>query len=328
VFALTDEQKLRDMVTIIVPTLNSEKTIKACINSLVQQKYPHEIIVIDGGSVDNTLSLLPSDIKVLVVPGNQAVAMNAGIRLARGSLIAFIDSDCVAPPEWLETMVNVLKKEKVAAVASGNMINPNDSLISKLTWRVMGSMLGCGGTTHARIFDYPRPLKHAVSYNALYVKNVLLELGGFDEELGGAEDVEMGKRLRDHGYRIVYAPGAEVWHKGKDSLYGFWRQMRGFGWSKGRLIKKDISNLQLVHLLPFIMTPIIFLLSFLFPLTLFFILLLLLIYGIKFTLQEHNIMALPLTPVIFTILVIGWSFGFMESLWRGANPKDKIGRKK
>ena len=311
-------------VSIVVPMFNSENTIQAALRSLSEQNHPHEIIVVDGGSSDRTLSLLGSDARVSVAKGNQAVAMNTGINLARGSLVAFVDSDCIAPRGWLERMVNVLKQEKAAAVFGGNTVRPDDPLISRLTWRIMGSLLGSGGTIHARTFNHPRSIEHVPSYNALYVRQVLLDLGGFDEELGGAEDVEIGKRLLRGGYRMVYAPGGEVWHKGRDNLTSFWRQMRGFGWSKGRLFRRDISHLRLVHLSPLILALITLILTINFPLTPFLILLILIGYGIKFSIVERDISALPLTPAIFVVLIFGWSFGLLESLQRGANPKDRI----
>jgi GT2 family glycosyltransferase len=303
----------------MVPTLNSEKTIQECISSLSQQTYPHETIVADGGSTDSTLSLLPNDVRVISVRGNQAAAMNAGLHAARGSLVAFIDADCIAPPRWLERMVGAMTQTNVA-VGSGNTINPRDPLFSRLTWRVMGSLVGCGGTTHARTFNYPRSLRYASSYNSLYIRDMLLELGGFDLALGGAEDVDMGQRILEKGYRIVYSPGGEVWHKGKGSISSFLRQIRGFGWSRGRLCQKDIRNLHFVHLLPFVLYGLTMILIVHFPLATIPIVLVLLGYGVKFSILEHSAKALPLTFIIFALLTMGWCLGLLESAWRKTNP--------
>jgi GT2 family glycosyltransferase len=310
-------ENMKSFVSVIVPTFNSEKTIRDCLRSLSQQTIPHEIIVVDGGSRDRTLSFIPNNVLVVLAPGNQAHAMNAGLNEARGSLVAFLDSDCVAPPKWLETMVKYSKSE--VAVGSGNIVNPKDSLFSRLTWRAMGSLVGCGGTTHARNFSHPRPLRLAPSYNSLYFKEVLLELGGFDATLGGGEDVDMGERLLKKGYAIVYVPGAEVWHRGKESVASFFRQMRGFGWSRGSLCKKNPRNLHLVHVLPFFLYALIVFLVVWYPIATIPILLVFLYYGVKFSILERSIRALPLVFIVFPILFIGWPLGLVESIWRKTN---------
>ena len=117
-------------VSIIIPVYNREKTIKRCIDSIVNQTLlPNEIIVVDDGSTDKTLEILNgfgSDIKIIKQnhKGAQA-ARNAGIRAAQGEYIAFLDSDDEWMPEKLEVQMKELKK-KPNAVICGNGIIQRD----------------------------------------------------------------------------------------------------------------------------------------------------------------------------------------------------------
>ena len=112
-------------VSVIVPVLNSEKTIERCITSLLDQDYPmdkYEIIFVDNGSTDHTLKILNNfnkNIKILKEPIESSYrARNKGIMNTKGDIIAFTDSDCVA--DYNEMEINnrddidaIIKYEKV-----------------------------------------------------------------------------------------------------------------------------------------------------------------------------------------------------------------------
>ncbi len=317
-------------VTVVVPTFNSEKTIEACIRGLQEQSYSdYEIIVVDGGSRDRTLELIPDNIKRYVVKGSQARAMNFGAEHAEGKWVAFIDSDCIARSTWLETLMEAqgeLNKEnpkEIGVVCSGNFLNGQHPLIARLSWRVMGSWLGCGGGVHARTFKKKTIVVSASSYNSLYNRELILSLGGFDDMLGGGEDVEMATRLRDIECVIQYVPGAEVCHLGRTTLRAFWKQMSGFGWSRGRFVKKNLRNLHPYHLMPLIVAVVGLTMLYFSPWVLALPVLVLGGYGVKFAAKERDWRAIYLTPVMFFILAYGWEYGLFSCLWKKANPKDE-----
>src|SRR6185503_19618165 len=99
------------LVTVIIPTFNRRQWISICLDSVKAQTYPHiETLVIDDGSSDGTVEWLRSQpeysfARVHEQPknGGASVARNDGIRLARGELIAFIDSDDALLPNHVET---------------------------------------------------------------------------------------------------------------------------------------------------------------------------------------------------------------------------------
>lgn len=112
-------------VSIIIPTLNSEKTLEPCLRSVLSQDYPFEkleIVVVDGGSSDGTLSLvkrLQLPIKHRILPnelktGEAAKAL--GLKKSTNEILALIDSDNILPsPNWLRLLVKPLEDSELIA---------------------------------------------------------------------------------------------------------------------------------------------------------------------------------------------------------------------
>jgi glycosyltransferase involved in cell wall biosynthesis len=109
-------------ISIVIPTYNSEKTIEACLESIVNQNYPKdkiEVIIVDGGSKDKTIKIIESFTKLLKVKivhektGRPEAATAIGYNYAKSDLIANIPSDNVLPHnEWLNQMVEPFKRFK------------------------------------------------------------------------------------------------------------------------------------------------------------------------------------------------------------------------
>ncbi len=103
------------IVSVIIPTLNAGKTLKSCLTSIVSQKYPQkqlEIIIADGGSIDNTLTIATKfQAKIINNPLKTAEAGKMiALKKAQGTFIALIDSDNILPtPEYVNEMLEPLK---------------------------------------------------------------------------------------------------------------------------------------------------------------------------------------------------------------------------
>lgn len=112
--------KKNDVISIIVPIYKVEKYLEKCINSIIKQTYKNlEIILVDDGSPDNCGKICDeyakkdSRIKVIHKPnGGISDARNAGIQMATGDYIGFVDSDDYIEKDMYEILINNLKKEK------------------------------------------------------------------------------------------------------------------------------------------------------------------------------------------------------------------------
>ncbi len=104
------------IVSFVIPTLNAASVLKACLNSIKKQHFKnYEIIIADGGSIDNTLKIAKKyHAKILKNPLKTAEAGKAvGVRKAIGKYIALIDSDNILPSKnWIQTNINILENSQ------------------------------------------------------------------------------------------------------------------------------------------------------------------------------------------------------------------------
>ena len=100
-------------ISVIIPAYNASGTIDACLDSVKQLDPPAlEIIVVDDASTDNTAFLATQkDVQVIRLERNQGPgqARNKGANKALGEYIAFTDSDCIVPRDWVERNLAFMK---------------------------------------------------------------------------------------------------------------------------------------------------------------------------------------------------------------------------
>lgn len=112
------------VISVIIPVFNSEKTIKRCIDSVLNQTYKSlEIIIIDDGSTDNSLSLCRNfaerDARIIVKSvknGGPSSARNIGLGLAKGDYVAFCDADDWMRPDMMESLMHGLQDDNTQLV--------------------------------------------------------------------------------------------------------------------------------------------------------------------------------------------------------------------
>src|SRR5205823_3069273 len=120
------------------PVRNRADTIRHCIASLLAQQYPihrREIIVVDNGSTDATCSIIAA---LPVICSSEpkigpSHARNRGLAEARGEIVAFVDSDCIAAVDWLRELTAAFERKPVSAVAGEILAQPPVTAAQRFT---------------------------------------------------------------------------------------------------------------------------------------------------------------------------------------------------
>jgi len=237
------------LASIVVPILNSEKTIKECLNSLMELDYPHyEVIVVDGGSNDSTIEIAKSFEKVKLFESNPPAGRqrNKGVFEAKGKYIAFTDSDCIVSKDWLKNLIEIFMHFPDASEAGGPNTFDRTKWLSRGVQKVFEKSIG---SHYAKSHNKITKVSHASSCNLAIKKDVFEELGGFNDELFPGEDIEFDSRLIKTGHKIYFTPKATLVHKKNYTLGSFSKQMFAYGKVKGWLFKKKLF-FSFAHLLP------------------------------------------------------------------------------
>lgn len=209
-----------------MPVYNGSATIRGTVEHLFAQTLaPHEIIVVDDGSTDDTPEVLRrfgDRLRVVRQPnGGPSSARNRGIREATGEFVAMTDSDCLPAPDWLGTLIEGFDSPRVAGVG-GVVKGVDENLLSVYVDAI--HLLDPGKNAKGEV-------QYLVTANACFRREALLAAGLFDERFRkpGAEDTELGRRLYDLGYELKAAPAALVLHHHKQTLKIFLKTICNYG---------------------------------------------------------------------------------------------------
>lgn len=204
---MSDQKAL--FISIIIPVYNDSKRLYKCLNALEHQNYPqglYEIIVIDNNSTEN-VELVTAQFKHVkldreATPGSYA-ARNKGIALAKGDILAFIDSDCIPVANWLEQGVKTLESE--AADLVGGEVTFTFSSRKSLA-EVYDSV------TNMQIKQNIATRQVSKTANLFVRKHVFDSVGMFPSGLKSGGDVIWTKAATDAEFKLVYSPTAQVYH--------------------------------------------------------------------------------------------------------------------
>jgi GT2 family glycosyltransferase len=203
--------------SVVIPNWNGRRWLPGCLESIDAQTTPAaEVIVVDNGSVDGSLEYLRDQhphVRMLALGRNTgfAHAANRGIEAARDELVALINTDVVLDRDWLERMVGALRTRPDAASAACKMLTLDDS---RLVYDA-GDVLRRDGACEQRgrfgpddgRFDCAGDVFGACAGAALYRRDAVLALGGFDERyFAYLEDIDLALRLRLRGWSCRYEP--------------------------------------------------------------------------------------------------------------------------
>jgi mycofactocin glycosyltransferase len=222
------------MVSVIIPVRNREKDLAHCLRFLCNLRYPAdrlEIIVVDDASSDGTLQVVAKfPVRTLAVnKRRQAPACrNLAARQAKGEILAFIDSDCVADPSWLNDLLPAFRDPAVGAV--GGLVDAYFEEKGLDRYEKVKSSLQVS-TWHKRSSEQERHF-YVPSCNLLIRRELFRKLAGFREDLHVGEDVDLCWRLQKIGMAVEYKPVGKVYHKHRNQIWPFCRRRFQYGTSE------------------------------------------------------------------------------------------------
>ncbi len=306
-------------ITIGVTVKNSAVTIKKCVDSLLSVDYPNkEIIITDAFSTDGTWDILQrygKKIKSFRVDGNVSVGRNAIVRQAGGELIAFTDSDCFAEKDWLKNLVKAFENPDVVS-AGGSVLTPIGATdFQKLIGRELEDRYKNFPSNVSRL-----PFMNICVRAAAARKNLL------DESLAAGEDADFGYRITQRG-KMIFIPGAKVFHNHRPTLKSFLRQQFSYGKYMPLLYRKFFGRAGGDHISKptMIIQPFLFLTGFLllllahvFPDMTKFSAILFSMLGIIYTYDSarlsESILDFMKYIMIFFLRTVAWSAGMIIGL--------------
>ncbi|HVT81410.1 MAG TPA: glycosyltransferase [Phycisphaerae bacterium] len=216
--------------SVIIVTLNRPDCVRRCLDCLrVQTLAPHQIIVVDGSTDDLTRALCAEYPDVLYLRNDRGVghmthSRNIGILRATGDVIAFIDDDAFAEPQWLENILAAYDAPDVGAV--GGRVHSTPRNVGTVPADQIGRFTANGIFLPNFWADCGKTIdvEHLMGCNMSFRRDVVAQLGGFREFLigisGVGEDTEMCVRVRRSGFRMRFNPAAAVDHIGAPQVKG------------------------------------------------------------------------------------------------------------
>jgi len=218
-----------ELVSIVTTVKDEAHNIKDLLDSLVTQEGPVEVLIVDAASRDGTVDIVKGYasryrfVRLIHCDAQRGESRNKGIELAKGTIVAFTDGDCIANPFWTRRIRASLKD---AEIVGGRTIT-----MGYEPMRNLGRM-----EVYHKGVDITFP-----SCNLAYRRSVLLEIGGFDPRFVTAEDVDLNFRAVDAGHRIIEDRDMVIYHKERSTILGFCKQAFWNGFGRKQLTIKNGS---------------------------------------------------------------------------------------
>jgi mycofactocin system glycosyltransferase len=238
-------------VSVIIPVRNRPAEISACLRSMAHLDYPKEkleIIVVDDASEDATPETVGgfSGVRLLRMQQRRQASFcrNRAAEAARGDILAFIDSDCVADPTWLRELVPAFGDRSLGAL--GGWVDAAFEKNGLDRYEKVKSALKMG--SWFKRSDRAERFFYVPACNFLVRKDYFLRLSGFRETLHVGEDVDFCWRLQDAGHTLEYRPMGRVAHKHRNRIVAFCSRRFDYGTSEPILQQLHTGRVKTLYL--------------------------------------------------------------------------------
>ncbi len=210
--------------SVIIPNWNGARYLPPCLNSLRHQTVADfETIVVDNGSTDGSLDLLARDypwVQVIALPHNLGYAggCNVGLQAAHGETLIILNNDTEVTPGWLAGLLEALERHPDAGMATPKVLLWDD----RRRLHTAGDYVRTNGIPDSRgvwqldegQFDRYEYVFGASGVSPAYRRTMLDDIGPFDADLGSyCEDVDLSWRAQLAGYRCIYTPHSQLYHR-------------------------------------------------------------------------------------------------------------------
>jgi cellulose synthase/poly-beta-1,6-N-acetylglucosamine synthase-like glycosyltransferase len=235
------------LVSIIIPCKKIDDYAKECVKFCNQLDYGNFEII-----------LLPDDAEEKVEgariiasgPATPGVKRNIGIANSKGEICAFIDSDAYPRRDWLSNAIKYFDDPKVAGVGGPGLTPREDSVMQKASGHILSSfMVGSLSSRYRAEHSFESDDVHSCNFVAR--KDVLKEVGGWNEEYWPGEDTLMCLAIKKHGKKLVEASDVVVYHHRRPLFAPHLKQVSRFGLHRGFFAKRFKGNsFRLTYFMP------------------------------------------------------------------------------
>lgn len=320
-------------LSVVCPIYNEEKYIAKCIDSILEQDFPHdewELFFVDGMSTDRTREIIRGYsikypfIKVLdnpmkIVP----YAMNKGIKESTGSIIIRLDAHVIYPTNYFSTLVTKLKEydaDNVGCVC--NTLPTNDTSQAIAIAETLSSPFGVGNSMFRIGVD--KDMEADTVPFGCFKREVFDKVGLYDLDLVRNQDDELNARIINNGGKIILLAGLSCDYYARDKFSKLYKMYFQYGLYKPLVNKKLGKPATLRQLVPpLFLFGLIFglVLSGIFPVLLYPYLAIIILYlvigmsfGYKIARKHHKQKLMFLMPISFFIVHIGYGWGYIRGI--------------
>lgn len=250
------------VLTVVIPTLG-RPILERTLGSLIQSDEFEDLAVIVVGHIADpdvagtvrAMCAQHANIRHLDLSfssGDSSRKKNAGWRAAQTELIAFLDDDVIVAHDWSYAIRAPFSDGAVGLVSGPSLVPDDLALMARLSGGVLASWAaGYVAGRYKSGVVIPRPVgwSMVIGCNMAYRRSALEAAGGFDPAFWPGEEMLAAFRVMRLGFRLMFHPGAKLYHYPRASLVGFCRQMYGYGATRIRLIRAGV-DCELTTLLP------------------------------------------------------------------------------
>lgn len=256
---MEDRSEHPSLVSVVLATYNEAANIQKCLDSLRQQETPGfeiEILAVDGMSTDGTHEYLETvaeeDSRVRIYKNEKRgapFAFNIGIHASRGNFVCIFGSHAVYAKDYVSVCLKELLAKDAAACSARVFIEPgSDKLQARLVAYAFSHPFGSSGNSWR---TQPEGYGEALGY-IIFRKEVLLEVGGYSEELLRNQDNDVNEKIRGLGYKLYCTWKTHCFYQPKETIRELFRYAYRNGFWNLISFGQNNSSMHARHFVPFL----------------------------------------------------------------------------